>query len=86
MVNLYLITKVQYEYALPHLLQLNADVITFECACNEGKDLPNRSPYTEEAVMQTAAAGDTLGALPSDREGSNQCLKPKSAKRCSCSI
>ncbi|MBV8736541.1 MAG: cobalamin-independent methionine synthase II family protein [Alphaproteobacteria bacterium] len=29
-----------YERALPHLLQLNADVITFECASNSGKDLP----------------------------------------------
>ncbi len=29
-----------YERALPHLLQLNADVITFECASSEGKDLP----------------------------------------------
>jgi 5-methyltetrahydropteroyltriglutamate--homocysteine methyltransferase len=29
-----------YERALPHLLQLNADVITFECASNDGKDLP----------------------------------------------
>ena len=29
-----------YERALPYLLQLNADVITFECASNEGKDLP----------------------------------------------
>jgi 5-methyltetrahydropteroyltriglutamate--homocysteine methyltransferase len=29
-----------YERALPHLLQLDADVITFECASNAGKDLP----------------------------------------------
>ena len=29
-----------YERALPYLLQLNADVITFECASNKGKDLP----------------------------------------------
>jgi 5-methyltetrahydropteroyltriglutamate--homocysteine methyltransferase len=29
-----------YERALPCLLQLNADVITFECASNNGKDLP----------------------------------------------
>src|SRR5260370_3761088 len=28
-----------YERALPHLLQLNADVITFECASSDGKDL-----------------------------------------------
>jgi 5-methyltetrahydropteroyltriglutamate--homocysteine methyltransferase len=30
-----------YERALPHLLQLDADVITFECASNDGKDLPH---------------------------------------------
>jgi 5-methyltetrahydropteroyltriglutamate--homocysteine methyltransferase len=29
-----------YERALPFLLQLNADVITFECASNDGRDLP----------------------------------------------
>jgi 5-methyltetrahydropteroyltriglutamate--homocysteine methyltransferase len=29
-----------YERALPHLLQLDCDVITFECASNDGKDLP----------------------------------------------
>jgi 5-methyltetrahydropteroyltriglutamate--homocysteine methyltransferase len=29
-----------YDRALPYLLQLNADVITFECASNDGKDLP----------------------------------------------
>ena len=28
-----------YERALPHLLQLNADVITFECASSDGQDL-----------------------------------------------
>src|SRR5436190_2245353 len=28
-----------YERALPHLLQLNCDVITFECASSDGKDL-----------------------------------------------
>jgi 5-methyltetrahydropteroyltriglutamate--homocysteine methyltransferase len=28
-----------YERALPYLLQLNADVITFECASSDGKDL-----------------------------------------------
>ena len=28
-----------YERAMPHLLQLNADVITFECASSNGQDL-----------------------------------------------
>jgi len=28
-----------YERAMPHLLQLNADVITFECASSDGRDL-----------------------------------------------
>jgi 5-methyltetrahydropteroyltriglutamate--homocysteine methyltransferase len=34
-----------YERALPHLLQLNADVITFECASSDGKDLPLFAQY-----------------------------------------
>ncbi|MGH7059643.1 MAG: hypothetical protein ACREFH_04580, partial [Stellaceae bacterium] len=34
-----------YERALPHLLQLNADVITFECASSDGKDLPLFAKY-----------------------------------------
>src|SRR5246500_1749491 len=29
-----------YERAMPYLLQLNCDVITFECASNDGRDLP----------------------------------------------
>jgi 5-methyltetrahydropteroyltriglutamate--homocysteine methyltransferase len=31
--------------ALPHLLQLNADVITFECASSDGPDLPLVAKY-----------------------------------------
>jgi 5-methyltetrahydropteroyltriglutamate--homocysteine methyltransferase len=34
-----------YERALPYLLQLNCDIITFECASNEGKDLPLFGKY-----------------------------------------
>ena len=34
-----------YERALPYLLQLNADVITFECASSDGKDLPLFAKY-----------------------------------------
>ncbi len=29
-----------YERSLPHLLQLNADALTLECASNQGRDLP----------------------------------------------
>ena len=29
-----------YERALPHLLQLDGDVVTFECASTNGRDLP----------------------------------------------
>ena len=29
-----------YERALPHLLQLNCDVLTIECASSDGQDLP----------------------------------------------
>jgi len=34
-----------YERALPHLLQLNCDVITFECASSDGRDLPLFAQY-----------------------------------------
>ena len=34
-----------YERALPHLLQLDCDVITFECASSEGRDLPLFGKY-----------------------------------------
>ncbi len=34
-----------YERALPHLLQLDADVITFECASSDGRDLPLFAKY-----------------------------------------
>ena len=34
-----------YERALPYLLQLDADVITFECASSNGKDLPLFAKY-----------------------------------------
>ncbi|HTV45684.1 MAG TPA: cobalamin-independent methionine synthase II family protein [Stellaceae bacterium] len=34
-----------YERALPYLLQLDADVVTFECASNNGKDLPLFGKY-----------------------------------------
>jgi 5-methyltetrahydropteroyltriglutamate--homocysteine methyltransferase len=35
-----LVTNPTYEKAIPHLLEVNADVITFECAGAGGKDLP----------------------------------------------
>jgi methionine synthase II (cobalamin-independent) len=34
-----------YERALPYLLQLDADVITFECASSDGRDLPLFGQY-----------------------------------------
>jgi hypothetical protein len=34
-----------YECALPHLLQLNCDVITFEYASSDGRDLPLFAKY-----------------------------------------
>src|SRR5213080_2031200 len=34
-----------YERALPHLLQLDGDVITFECASSDGRDLPLFGKY-----------------------------------------
>ncbi len=37
-----------YERALPYLLQLDADVITFECASSGGKDLPLFAQYSTD--------------------------------------
>jgi 5-methyltetrahydropteroyltriglutamate--homocysteine methyltransferase len=34
-----------YERALPHLLELKCDVITFECASSDGRDLPLFAKY-----------------------------------------
>ena len=34
-----------YERSLPHLLQLDCDVITFECASSDGRDLPLFAQY-----------------------------------------
>ena len=34
-----------YERALPYLLQLDCDVITFECASTDGRDLPLFAKY-----------------------------------------
>ncbi len=54
-----------YERALPHLLQLNADVITFECASNNGKDLPlfaNSRP-----TKRSASASSTTATRSSSR-------------------
>ncbi len=41
-----------YERALPHLLQLNVDAITFECASTGGKDLPLFGKYkTDKKIV-----------------------------------
>ena len=37
-----------YERALPHLLQLDADVVTFECASSDGRDLPLFAKYNTD--------------------------------------
>jgi 5-methyltetrahydropteroyltriglutamate--homocysteine methyltransferase len=37
-----------YERALPYLLQLEADVITFECASSNGRDLPLFAKYSTD--------------------------------------
>jgi 5-methyltetrahydropteroyltriglutamate--homocysteine methyltransferase len=37
-----------YERALPYLLQLDSDVITFECASSNGRDLPLFAKYPTE--------------------------------------
>jgi hypothetical protein len=59
-----------YERALPYLLQLQADVITFECASTNGRDLPLFAQYPQFAekagvILDLYAGlwqGEALGA------------------------
>jgi 5-methyltetrahydropteroyltriglutamate--homocysteine methyltransferase len=48
-----------YARALPHLLQLNADVITFECASSEGKDLHLFSQYKTDKKIAIGVVNHT---------------------------
>ena len=48
-----------YERALPHLLQLKCDVITFECASTGGKDLPLFAKYPTDKKIGIGVVSHT---------------------------
>ena len=48
-----------YERAIPHLLQLDADVITFECASTNGKDLHLFSKYKTDKKIAIGVVNHT---------------------------
>lgn len=48
-----------YQRAIPYLMQLNADVITFECASTGGKDLPLFKGYTSEKKIGIGVVSHT---------------------------
>ncbi len=48
-----------YEAALPHLLELNADVITFECASTGGRDLPLFEKYSTDKKIAIGVVSHT---------------------------
>ncbi len=48
-----------YERALPHLLQLKCDVITFECASTDGKDLPLFAKYPTDKKIGIGVVSHT---------------------------
>ena len=48
-----------YERAIPHLLELDADVITFECASTDGKDLPLFAKYKTDKKIAIGVVSHT---------------------------
>jgi 5-methyltetrahydropteroyltriglutamate--homocysteine methyltransferase len=48
-----------YERALPHMLQFDADVITFECASTGGKDLPLFAKYKTDKKIAIGVVNHT---------------------------
>ncbi len=49
-----------YERALPYLLQLNADVITFECASTDGRDFPLFGKYKTDKKIAIGVVNHTV--------------------------
>jgi 5-methyltetrahydropteroyltriglutamate--homocysteine methyltransferase len=57
-----------YERALEHLLQLDADVITFECSSTQGKDLPLFAKYKSDKKIAIGVVSHTHTTVePPDR-------------------
>ncbi len=57
-----------YERALPYLLNLDADVITFECASSKGKDLPliGKAKTSKKIAIGVVSHTDTVVERPED--------------------
>ncbi|MPZ73965.1 MAG: hypothetical protein GEU74_12175 [Nitriliruptorales bacterium] len=57
--------KPSYEKALPYLLQLNADVLTFECASSNGQDLPLFGKYETDKKIAIGVVTHTVTTVES---------------------
>ena len=49
-----------YERSLPYLLQLNADVLTLECASNQGRDLPLLKQHKTDKKIAIGVINHTM--------------------------
>lgn len=54
-----------YERALPHLLQLDADVLTFECSSSDGQDLPLFGKYETDKKIAIGVVSHTVTTVES---------------------
>lgn len=57
--------KPSYERALPYLLQLNADVVTFECSSSDGQDLPLFAKYPTDKKIAIGVVNHTVTTVES---------------------
>jgi len=60
-----------YAKAIPHLLQLDADVITFECASTNGKDLPLFAKYKTDKKIGIGVISHTRTNVESPEQVAN---------------
>jgi len=52
-----------YERALPHLFQLNGDVITLECSSSNGMDLPLFTKYRTDKKIDIGVISDCVSLV-----------------------
>lgn len=63
--------KPSYERALPYLLQLDADVITFECSSSAGQDLPLFGKYETDKKIGIGVVNHTVTTVESPERVAN---------------
>jgi len=63
--------KPSYEPALPYLLQLDADVVTFECASSDGQDLPLFAKYETDKKIAIGVVNHTVTTVESPERVAN---------------